>query len=256
VAQLTPELPLQIVCSKPADASFSELLSYGDCGWADEFLAGAWLTVQISVCAYLVGVGLGLLGAGAKLSKHTVLLRIGDVYTTIVRAVPELLLIILLYYTGTSALKNLLVALGFGEDLQVNAFAAAVAALGFIQGAYMTEVFRGAILAVPKGQMEAARAFGMHPSLRFRRVLFPQMMRYALPALGNLWLVILKDSSLISVVGFSELLFSGKTAAASTRHYFLFYSVTGFAFLVLTVLSMIGSNILERRVNRGVRRAA
>ena len=134
-------------------------------------------------------------------------------YTTIVRAVPELLLIILLYYTGTSALRNLLVNLGFGEDIEVNAFGAAVFTLGFVQGAYTTEVFRGAILSVPKGQIEAAKAHGMSTILRFRRILFPLMIRYALPGLSNLWLSILKDSSLISVVGFSELLFTGKTAA-------------------------------------------
>jgi polar amino acid transport system permease protein len=251
VAQTLPE----IACSKLADAPISELLSYGDCGYADEFLAGAWLTIQIAICAYLVGIGLGLLGAGAKLSGNRVLVLIGDVYTTIVRAVPELLLIFLVYYTGTSVLNGLFVAVGLGGAIQVNAFAAATAALGFIQGAFTTEVFRGAILAVPKGQMEAARAFGMHSVLRIRRILLPQMIRYALPGLGNLWLVVIKDSSIISVVGYSELLFSSVTAAASTRRYFLFYSVVGVAYLFLTVISMITSHFLERHASRGARRA-
>jgi len=238
-----------------AETSYLELLSFGDQGWGDELLRGAWLTVQISVCAYLVGMVLGLIGAGAKLSGRRWALWTADLYTTVVRAVPELLLIILIYYTGTSALQNLLGAIGLGEGIQVSAFGAAVAALGFIMGAYMTEVFRGAILAVPSGQMEAARAYGMSPGLRFRHILFPQMLRYALPGLGNLWLIVIKDSSLISVVGFYELLFSGKQAAASTRMYFFFYIVTALAFLVLTVVSMIGTHRLERRVNRGVRAA-
>jgi polar amino acid transport system permease protein len=237
------------------ETSYLGLLSLGGQGWGDELLWGAWLTVQISVCSYLVGMVLGLLGAGAKLSHRKTLRWVGDVYTTIVRAVPELLLIILIFYTGTSALKRLLVSFGIGEGFDVSAFGAAVAALGFIAGAYMTEVFRGAIQAVPKGQMEAARAYGMPSVLRFRRILFPQLMRYALPGLNNLWLVVLKDSSLISVVGYYELLFAGKTAAASTRNYLFFYSVTALCFLVLTVVSMIGSHYLERRSTRGLRRA-
>lgn len=234
---------------------YLQLLTYGDTGWGDEFLAGAWMTIQISVCAYLVGLVLGLIGAWAKLSGNRLTFWVSERYTTIVRAVPELLLIILLYYTGTTALRNLLVEVGFGEDVQINAFAAAVGTLGFVQGAYTTEVFRGAILSVPKGQLEAAKAYGMSASLRFRRILFPLMFRYALPGLANLWVTILKDSSLISVVGFSELLFTGKTAAASTKDYFFFYLVTAAVFLMLTVLSNIGIHVVERRLSRGVRHA-
>ena len=236
------------------ETSYLGLLSFGDQGWGDELLRGAWLTIQISISSYLVGMILGLLGAGAKLSQSRVLHWTADIYTTIVRAVPELLLIILIYYTGTSALKQLLVNFGVGENIDVSPFAAAVAALGFIAGAYMTEVFRGAILAVPKGQMEAARAYGMPPLLRFRRILFPQLMRYALPGLNNLWLVMIKDSSLISVVGYYELLFNGKQAAASTRDYLFFYLMTALGFLVLTIISMVASQQLERRSTRGMRR--
>jgi polar amino acid transport system permease protein len=239
----------------PTVAPYLDLLSFGDTGWGDEFVRGAWLTIQISFCGYLVGLGCGLLGAWAKLSGNRSAFWISESYTTIIRAVPELLLIILLYYTGTTALRNLLVAIGFGEDVQVNAFAAAVGILGFVQGAYTTEVFRGAILSVPKGQMEAAKAYGLSSMLRFRRILFPLMIRYALPGLSNLWVSILKDSSLISVVGFSELLFSGKTAAASTKHYFFFFLVTAALFLLLTVLSNLGIQLIERRLTRGVRRA-
>lgn len=232
------------------------LLAYGDTGWGDELLRGLGLTIQISICAYLVGFALGLLGAGAKLSSNAWLRRLADFYTTIIRAVPELLLILLLFYSGTSALTALLVRIGFAaEDIQISGFAAAVAALGFIYGAYMTEILRGAIQAVPKGQMEAARAFGMRPPLRFRRILFPLMLRYALPGMGNQWLNITKDSAYITVTGsVVELLSAGANAAGATKKYLFFYTTTACAFLVLTVASMLLLAALEKRLNRGLRR--
>jgi polar amino acid transport system permease protein len=233
------------------------LLAYGDQGWSDELLRGFWLTIQISVCGYLVGFCFGLAGAGMKLSGNRILYRIGDFYTTIVRALPELLLLLLLYYAGTDMVKRLLVGLGLAsEDFQINAFAAAVIALGFILGAYMTEVLRGAIQSVPKGQIEAARAYGMHFGLRFRRVLFPQMMRYATPGMGNLWLNMTKDSALIVVLGsLPELLSATRGAAAATKHYLFFFSIGALAFLVLTVTSMIVQSLIEKRLSRGYRRS-
>lgn len=239
-----------------ADQSNWSLLAYGDTGYGDELLSGLALTVQISVCSYIVGFCFGLLGAGAKLHGNRWLLRIADLYTTIIRAVPELLLILLLFYSGTSAIKSVLVSVGLaGEDVQVSGFGAAVAALGFIYGAYMTEILRGAIQAVPKGQMEAARAFGMRPPLRLRRILFPLMLRYALPGMGNQWLNITKDSAYIVVTGsVAELLSAGTNAAGGTKRYLFFYGVTAALFLVLTVASMLLLAALERRVNRGMRR--
>jgi polar amino acid transport system permease protein len=235
--------------------TYLDLLSYGDKGWGDEFLAGAWLTIQISFCGYIIGLAFGLLGAWAKLSGNRSAFLVAETYTTLIRAVPELLLILLLYYSGSEAIAKLIGVMGFGEDVQVSGFAAAVATLGFVQGAYSTEVLRGAILSVPKGQMEAAKAYGMAPMLRSRRILFPLMIRYALPGLNNLWVNILKDSSLISVVGLSELVFTSKTAASGTKHYFFFYTAAGLVFMVLTTMSNFGVSFLQRRVNRGVRRA-
>jgi len=234
---------------------YLQLMSYGDQGWGDEFLAGIGLTLQISFLGYLIGLAFGLLGAWGKLSGNKITFLISESYTTLIRAMPELLLILLLYYVGTQALRDAFVSVGFSENFQVNGFAAAVAVLGFVQGAYSTEVLRGAILSVPKGQMEAAKAYGMSSVLRFRRILFPLMFRYALPGLNNLWVNILKDSSLISVVGFSELLFTSKTAAAGTKHYFFFYAMAGLCFLILTTASNVGIGFVERRINRGVRRA-
>lgn len=235
--------------------TYFDLLRWGDLGWSDELIFGTLLTLQISFCGYLIGLAFGLLGAWGKLSGNKTTFWIAESYTTVIRAVPELLLILLLYYVGTDLIHRLFMVIGMGEEVQVNGFAAAVAVLGFVQGAYSTEVLRGAILSVPKGQLEAAKAYGMPPVLRFRRILFPLMIRYALPGLNNLWVNILKDSSLISVVGLSELVFQSKTAASSTKHYFFFYSAAGVIFLVLTNLSNTGIGFLERRVNRGVRRA-
>jgi len=235
--------------------TYLQLVGFGAGGWAPRFRGGIVLTVEISVCGYAVGIALGLLGVWAKLSHSWAPRLLGSLYTTLVRAVPELLLIILLYYTGTAALVQLLNQLGLGETISINAFAAAVATLGFVQGAYLTEVFRGAILAVPRGVSEAGRALALRPAQRFRLLILPLALRHALPGMGNLWLAILKDSSLISVVGFSELLFTGKQAAAATKEYFFFFMVTAALFLVLTAVSNVAIGWLTRLAGRGEARA-
>lgn len=232
-----------------------ELIGFGENGWGPRFLAGAILTVEISLAGYAVGSILGLAGVGAKLSRHRPLRVLGALYTTLIRAVPELLLIILLYYTGTSALEGLLRSSGLVDSFSVDPFVAAVVTLGFVQGAYLTEVFRGAILAVPRGVSEAGRALALGPVQRFRLLILPIALRYALPGMSNLWMAILKDSSLISVVGFSELLFTGKTAAGATKLYFFFFCFTAALFLVLTVLSNIILGLIRRSTERGQVRA-
>jgi polar amino acid transport system permease protein len=225
-------------------------LAYGDKGWGDEFLRGALVTLAISGCSYLMGLVLGLLGAGAKASSWRALKTVGWLYTTVVRAVPELLLILLIYYTSTSALRQLVIGLGLARDFEVNAFAAACISLGFVQGAYSTEVFRGAISTVPRGQHEAAAALGLSKWQTWWKVIFPQMFHKALPGLGNLWLVVLKESSLISVVGFSELLFTAKMGGGATHNYLLFFSAAAVAFLVLTIVSTAAFDAAERHVGR------
>ena len=230
-------------------------LAYGSTGWGDEFLYGAWLTITISFCSYIIGLGLGLIGALAKLSVHSTLRSIAWFYTTVVRAVPELLLILLIYYTSTSAIRSVIVGLGLAEDFEVNAFLAACVALGFVQGAYCTEVFRGAIVAIGAGQTEAAQSLGLSFWKTFRLIIFPQMVRNALPALGNLWLVVLKESSLISVVGFSEVLFTAKTAAGSTHQYLYFFTVVAVVFLILSIISTSFFQVLEVRSSKHLRRA-
>lgn len=236
--------------------SLWSLMAYGANGFGDEFLSGLIFTLQISVCSYVVAFLLGLLGAGAKLHGSKALYRAGDLYTTLIRAVPEPLLIFILYYTGTRTMKAVLVGIGLAsEDFEISAFAAVVAALGFIYGAYLTDVLRGAIQAIPKGQIEAARAYGMHAPMRFRRVIFPQMIRYAIPGMGNQWLNITKDSSLVSLVGAFELAFAAKSAASQTKEYIFFYSIGALCYLGITILSMVALHQIERRASRGVRRA-
>ncbi len=230
-----------------AEPSLFGLLGWGANGWSDELAYGLLLTLQISTCSYFFAFLLGLLGAGAKLSGNKVLYRIGDLYTTLVRAIPELLLIILIYYAGGSAMKAVLVGIGIVEE-------DVVVALGSIYGAYLTDVLRGAIEAIPKGQIEAARAYGMRGALRFRRIVFPQMIRYAIPGMGNQWLNITKDSALVSAVGAFEVLKNVTIAASATKEYLFFLSIAGLIFLCLTIVSMTVLARIEKRANRGVRR--
>jgi polar amino acid transport system permease protein len=235
--------------------SYLTLIGFGDDGWGPRFVDGVLLTVEISLAGYAVGIAMGLLGVWAKLSRNRVARGVGVFYTTFVRAVPELLLIILLYYTGTSALQNLFAQVGLGDSISIDPFVAAVVTLGFVQGAYLTEVFRGAILAVPRGVSEAGRALALRGSQRFRLLILPLALRHALPGMSNLWLSILKDSSLISVVGFSELLFTGKTAAGATKDYFFFFLFTAALFLVLTAISNVVIGFISRSLGRGYARA-
>lgn len=219
--------------------------------WAGPILSGALTTVQIAVLAYAIGLLLGLLGAGAKLSPWAPLRGLATAYSTMIRAVPELLLILLLYYAGAQALDVLLAYLGIAGAVQITGFTTAVGVLAFVQGAYMTEVFRGAILAIPRGQLEAADAFGFSRWTRFHRVVLPGMLPNALPGMSNLWLILIKDTALISVIGFNELFFTIQQAASSSRAYFLFYAAAGVIYLLMTLSSTALFARLERYVRRG-----
>ncbi|ATJ82537.1 ABC transporter permease [Halomonas beimenensis] len=219
--------------------------------WAGPILEGALTTLEIAVLAYAIGLLLGLVGASARLSPWAPLRGLATVYSTAVRAVPELLLIILLYYAGSQALTALTNALGLPGQVAINGFVTAVGVLAFVQGAYMTEVLRGAILAIPKGQLEAADAFGFSAWTRFHRIVIPAMLPNALPGMSNLWLILIKDTALISVIGFSELFFTIQQAAASTRAHFLFYAAAGVIYLAMTLSSTALFTRLERRVRRG-----
>lgn len=227
-----------------------QLLSPYPPGWGGTLLTGAAATLAISAGAYLIGIVIGMAGALGKLSGNRGLQTVLNLYTTLIRSVPELILIVGLYYAGTDGLNRLLQLAGL-PVLEVNGFIAAVAVLGFVQGAYMTEVLRGAIMAIPNGQIEAARAFGMSPLLRFRRVVLPALLPNALPGLSNLWLAVTKDSALVAVVGYQELALATRLAGASTKQYFLFFMAAALMYLAITLVSNVIFRQIERHVRRG-----
>ncbi|MGB0844677.1 MAG: ABC transporter permease, partial [Alphaproteobacteria bacterium] len=173
-----------------------------------------------------------------------------EIYTTLIRAVPELVLILLLYYAGTDLLNIALESMGF-ERIDISGLWAGIYVIGLVQGAYSTEVLRGAFLAVPNGQVEAAKAIGMGPIKRHTRVILPAMLPFALPGLSNLWLITTKDTALLAVVGFSELALETKQAAGATKAYFMFYVAAGVLYLLLTLFSTLVFSRIERHFRRG-----
>jgi His/Glu/Gln/Arg/opine family amino acid ABC transporter permease subunit len=230
------------------------LLSFGDQGWSDELLQGAWLSIEISLSAYLIGLVLGLFGAIAKLSKSVVARSVASGYTTVIRSVPDILVIFLIYYSATDALSYLISMTGLSVQFQLNGFVAAAISLGVVQGGYSTEVLRGAIIAVARGQTEAALAVGLTRKQTFFLVIIPQMLPLALPGLGNLWLIVLKESSLVSLIGFTELVLVGKMAAGATRHYLLFYAAIGGVFLIMSGVSSLVFHYFEVKASHAWRR--
>jgi polar amino acid transport system permease protein len=229
-----------------------DLLAFEPPGWGARLLTGLVQTIGISIGAYLVGLLLGLGGAMGKLYGGPVTRAILEGYTTIIRAVPELVLILILYYAGTQLLTEALAAYGYGR-IDISGFVAGVGVLGFVQGAYSTEVLRGAIQAIPVGQIEAAKAYGMPGWLRFRRIVIPAMLPFAIPGLANLWLIVTKDSALLAVVSIDppELALATRQAAGGTKAYFLFYMVAFCLYLSLSLVSNWGFRTLERYVRRG-----
>lgn len=233
-----------------ASVPITTLLSFGDHGYGYELLWAALRTLEISSFGYVLGCGLGLLGALGKIAgPHWVRAALG-VYTTLFRALPELILIMLLYYAGTDSLSRLLGIFGVGP-LQLNGMIAAIFVLGIVQGAYSTEVLRAAINAVPTGQLEAGSAMGMSAGLRFRRITIPAMLPHALPGLANLWLNITKDSALVSIVGYTELALATQQAAGVTKQYFALYVVAQCIYLIISLASVWLFGRAERNLRRG-----
>lgn len=226
------------------------LLALEPPGWGGVLLGGLMNSLKIAFGGYALGLVLGTGGAFGKLYGGPVTKDLMEVYTTVVRAVPELVLILLLYYAGTDLLNRLSAALGYGS-VDISGLAAGIFVIGVVQGAYSTEVLRGAILAVPAGQIEAARAFGMSPLMVLRRVTLPAMLPHALPGLSNLWLICTKDTALLAVVGFSELTLVTRQAAGTTKAYMLFFCAAGVLYLLLTLASTLVIRLIEARARRG-----
>jgi len=243
--------PIETLLSIFAQASLFELLAPSPPGWGGTLLRGLANSVQIAIGAYAIGLLIGTAGAYGKLYGGPVIRDLMEVYTTVVRAVPELVLILLLYYAGTDLINRMLEAMG-QPRIDISGLVAGIVVLGFVQGAYATEVIRGAIQSIPQGQIEAARAYGMSPLLLLRRITLPAMLPFAIPGLANLWLIATKDTALLAVVGFSELTLATRQAAGATKAYFTFFLAAGALYLLLTLFSNVIIGWVEKRARRGM----
>jgi len=223
-------------------------------GFGPLLLQGTWMTLKLAVLSLAVSVLLGLLGASAKLSSHRLLRVPAQLYTTLIRGVPDLVLMLLIFYSLQTWLTNFTDAMDW-EYIEINPFSAGVITLGFIYGAYFTETFRGAILSVPRGQIEAATAYGLKRGQRFRFVVFPQMMRFALPGIGNNRMVMHKATALLSLIGLADLVKAAQDAGKSTYQLFLFLVIAALIYLAITSASNFVLRRLERHYGAGAREA-
>ena len=217
-------------------------------------LQGSLLTVAVSLCSLAVSVVLGLLGAAARLSGNPMARALGTAYTSVIRGIPDLVVMLLVFYGGTMGLNHVMELMGSKRTVDINPFFAGVLTLGFIYGAYMTETFRGAILAIPKGQAEAALAFGMGRTATFLRIIAPQMVRYALPGFTNNWLVLIKSTALVSLIGLKEMTYISKQASAATRSPFEFFLFSAALFLIFTSASLYVLRKVNAHYSLGTRR--
>lgn len=221
-------------------------------------LEGSLLVLEVGLASLGMAVVLGIAGALAKISGRPVAVWTATVYATVIRGVPDLVWMLLLFYGGQIGLNTLLETLGDAGPIEIDPFAAGVLTIGFIYGAYMTETFRGAILAIPKGQMEAGMAFGMRPWQVFVRITWPQMVRLALPGFTNNWLVLMKSTALVSLLGLQDLTYLAKQAGAAARGEIanaplLFLAFAALLYLAMTSVSMLVLGWLEKKYSMGVR---
>ena len=228
-----------------------ELLAFGDTGWGDELFYATLMTIAVAITAMLIGFFFALIFTPLKLSKNKFLNLIANTYTTIIRGVPELLVIYLFFFGGSAAVMFVASIFGYGEYIEINAFITGAFSIGVISGAYSTEVFRGAIQSIDKGQFEAANVLGLSKFGKFFKIILPQTLRLALPNLSNVWQITLKDTSLIMVTGLVEIMRQSYVAAGSTRDPLFFYSCAAVLYLFLTFLSMKLINRLELKYSKG-----
>jgi len=227
------------------------LLAYGDTGWGDELFFASLMTIAVALTAIFIGFFLAAIFATFKLSKIKILNIIGSFYTTIFRGVPELLVIYLFFFGGSGAVMYVARIFGYDGYIEVNAFLTGAISIGIISGAYSTEVFRGAVQSIDRGQFEASEVLGLEKKFYYYKVIIPQMLRLALPNINNVWQITLKDTSLISVTGLVEIMRQSYIAAGSTRDPLFFYSFAAVLYLFLTFLSLKLFNKLEKYYKRG-----
>ena len=224
-------------------------------GYGPSILQGSLLTIEVSLFSLVIAMLLGVVGALAKLSNSMPLRIVAQSYTTVIRGIPDLVLMLLIFFGGQVFINQMAPKLGYMDYIDINPFIAGVLTIGFIFGAYMTETFRGGILAVPKGQLEAASAYGMTRLQVFIRILLPQMIRHAIPGFGNNWLVLVKTTALVSIIGLDDMVRKASLAAGATRLPFTFYLVVAVNYLVITSISVYLLNWLENRYSVGVVKA-
>ena len=218
-------------------------------------LAGSLVTLKVGLMALVLALALGLAGASAKLSRSRWLAWPATAYTSLVRGVPDLVMMLLVFYGGQVIANELTDALEW-PPLEINPFTAGFVTIGFIFGAYFTETFRGAFMAVPRGQIEAGQAYGMSRWQVFSRVLFPQMLRHALPGLGNNWQVMLKSTAIVSLIGLADMTWLADQAGRTTRQPFVFYLIVCVLYLAMTWVSGRAIGWLDRKYAAGVRQPA
>jgi arginine/ornithine transport system permease protein len=224
-------------------------------GYGPSILDGTIVTITVSLMSLAIAMLLGIAGAMAKLYGFKPLQLAAQTYTTVIRGIPDLVLMLLVYFGGQVFINQVAPMVGYDEYIDINPFMAGVSTIGFIFGAYMTETFRGAILAVNKGQLEAGNAYGMSGFQVFRRILMPQMVRHALPGFGNVWLVMVKTTALVSIIGLDDMVRKAGLAAGATRLPFTFYAVVAFNYLVITTISIYVLKWLDIRYSAGVIKA-
>jgi len=228
-----------------------ELLAFGDTGWGDELFRATLMTIAVSITAMIIGFSFAAIFTPLKLSKNKFLNLLANSYTTVIRGVPELLVIYLFFFGGTGAVMYVASIFGYNEYIEINAFVTGAFAIGIISGAYSTEVFRGAVQSIDKGQFEAANVLGLGKFGKFFKIILPQTLRLAIPNLSNVWQITLKDTSLISVTGLVEIMRQSYIAAGSTRDPLFFYSFAAVLYLLLTFVSMKLINKLEIKYSKG-----
>ena len=226
------------------------LLILGDTGWGDELLIASIMTILVSLSAMGLGIFISIFAAWAKISGNIILKLVSNFYTTVIRGVPELLVIYLIFFGGSAGVMFVAKIFGYNGYIELNAFLMGTVSVGIISACYSSEVFRGAYNVIDKGQAEAAKSLGLSKIKIFIKVLAPQILRHALPGLGNVWQITLKDTALISVTGLVEIMRQTKVAANTTHSPFTFYLAAAVLYLILTTFSSKAFNRLEIYSNK------